>query len=105
MDKSKLCYIVLTAIIKKDGHIFVATCKELGVASQGITIERANKNLKEALKLYIDNTQELGIWDNIIKEKNIKIVDRIPQKRKVKNIDSDIDQYTTIISEPISIFC
>ena len=105
MDKSKLCYIVLTAVIKKENHTYVASCLELGVASQGITIKRANNNLKQALKLYIDSTQELGIWDDIRKEKNIKVLDSIPAKEEVKNIYTETNQYTTIISEPMPIFC
>jgi predicted RNase H-like HicB family nuclease len=105
MDKSKLCYIVLTAIIKKEGHVFVATCQELGIATQGISIGRANRNLKEAVRLYIDSTQELGIWDDIVKEKNIRIVDEVPQEKNVKSIHTETSQYTTIISEPIPIFC
>jgi predicted RNase H-like HicB family nuclease len=33
----------------------MAHCIELGVVSQGKTIEEAQKNLKEAVELYIEN--------------------------------------------------
>ena len=45
----------LTAEIKKGEKYFVARCPELGVTTQGKTIEEAKENLKEAVELY---TQE-----------------------------------------------
>ena len=44
-----------TTIIKKEGKWYVAYCVELGVASQGKTIEEAQKNLEEAAELYLEN--------------------------------------------------
>ncbi|PIV10316.1 MAG: type II toxin-antitoxin system HicB family antitoxin [Candidatus Portnoybacteria bacterium CG03_land_8_20_14_0_80_41_10] len=43
-----------TAIITKEGKWFVAKCAELGVVSQGKTVEEAQKNLKEATELYLE---------------------------------------------------
>lgn len=44
-----------TAVITKEGAWYVAHCVELGVVSQGETIEAAQKNLKEAVELYIES--------------------------------------------------
>ncbi len=44
----------MTAVITKEGKWYVAHCLELGVVSQGKTIEDARKNLKEAVELYKD---------------------------------------------------
>ncbi len=44
-----------TTIINKEGKWFVARCVELGVVSQGKTIEEAQKNLKEAVELYLED--------------------------------------------------
>lgn len=44
-----------TTIIKKEGKWYVAYCVELGVVSQGKTIEQAKKNLMEATELYLEN--------------------------------------------------
>jgi predicted RNase H-like HicB family nuclease len=44
-----------TAIIKKEGKLFVARSLELGVTSQGKTIEDAKKNLREAVELYLED--------------------------------------------------
>jgi len=45
----------LTIIINKEKKGYVATSVELGVVSQGKTIEGAQKNLKEAVELYLEN--------------------------------------------------
>ncbi len=42
-----------TAVIHKEGEIFVAQCPEVGTVSQGYSIEEALKNLKEATELYL----------------------------------------------------
>ena len=39
-----------TAIVEKEGDVYVALCPELDVASQGASIEQATTNLKEAIK-------------------------------------------------------
>jgi predicted RNase H-like HicB family nuclease len=43
-----------TAIIQKDGNMYVAKCAEIGTVSQGKTIEKAIANLKEATELYLE---------------------------------------------------
>ena len=44
-----------TAVITKEEKWYVAHCLELGVVSQGKTIEDAKTNLKEAVELYIES--------------------------------------------------
>jgi len=44
-----------TAIITKEEKWHVAHCVELGVVSQGRTLEEAQANLKEAVELYIES--------------------------------------------------
>ena len=43
-----------TAIVEKDGDMYVALCPELDVASQGASIEQATANLKEAVELFVE---------------------------------------------------
>ena len=45
---------VFTAIIEREGNLYVALCPELDVASQGTSIENALENLKEAVALFIE---------------------------------------------------
>ncbi|MGB8473945.1 MAG: type II toxin-antitoxin system HicB family antitoxin [Candidatus Acidiferrum sp.] len=51
----------LTAVIERDEDWFVATCPELGVASQGRTIEDAEKMIKEAVELLLEEADEKEI--------------------------------------------
>ena len=44
----------LTAVIHKEGDLFVADCPEVGSVSQGATVEEAIANLKEATELYLE---------------------------------------------------
>lgn len=43
-----------TAIVEREGDLFVALCPELDVASQGATVEEATANLKEAVELFLE---------------------------------------------------
>ena len=47
--------IKFTAVINKEVNWYVALCLELGVVSQGKTIEQAKKNLQEAVELYMES--------------------------------------------------
>ncbi|PIR06369.1 hypothetical protein COY65_00405 [Candidatus Jorgensenbacteria bacterium CG_4_10_14_0_8_um_filter_39_13] len=44
-----------TTIIIKENKWYVARCVELGVVSQGKTVKEAQKNLKEAVELYLED--------------------------------------------------
>ena len=45
----------LSAVVTKEGHLYVAHCPELDVASQGATVEKALSNLREAVELYLED--------------------------------------------------
>ena len=45
---------ILTAILQKEDDTYIATCPEVGTASQGSTIDEALANLKEATELYLE---------------------------------------------------
>lgn len=47
--------IRLNVVITREDKIFVAQCIELGVVSQGGTIEEAQANLREAVELFIES--------------------------------------------------
>lgn len=44
-----------TAVIHREGKWFVARSLELGVTTQGKTIEEAQKNLQEAVTLFLED--------------------------------------------------
>ena len=43
-----------TAVLHKEGHMYVVRCPEVGTVSQGRTVEEALKNIKEATELYLE---------------------------------------------------
>jgi|GEM_PF-920138 predicted RNase H-like HicB family nuclease len=45
----------LSAVVRRDGRLYVALYPEFDVASQGKSIEEALANLKEALELYLED--------------------------------------------------
>ncbi len=44
-----------TTTFHVEGKWYVAYCTELGVTSQGKTLEKAEKNLREAIDLYLED--------------------------------------------------
>jgi predicted RNase H-like HicB family nuclease len=45
---------VFTAVVHKEGSLYVAECPEVGTVSQGPTVEEAVANLKDATELYLE---------------------------------------------------
>lgn len=43
-----------TAVLHKEGDLYVADCPEVGTVSQGKSVEEAVANLKEATELYLE---------------------------------------------------
>jgi predicted RNase H-like HicB family nuclease len=43
-----------TAILEREGDVYVTLCPELDVASQGGTVEEATANLREAVALFLE---------------------------------------------------
>jgi predicted RNase H-like HicB family nuclease len=45
----------LTAVVRKEGNLYVSWSPDFDVASQGKTIEESLANLKEAAELYLED--------------------------------------------------
>lgn len=58
LKMSKAFDIVINEEKIKKKRIFVAHCLNLGIASQGKTVEDAMENIKDAIKLYLDENPE-----------------------------------------------
>lgn len=41
-------------ILHKEEEMYIAECPEIGTVSQGMTVEEAISNLKEATELYLE---------------------------------------------------
>jgi predicted RNase H-like HicB family nuclease len=46
-----------SAVVRREGEIYVAQCLDVDVASQGTSEEEALANLQEALELYVQSPQ------------------------------------------------
>ena len=55
----------LTAIIEREGDMYVALCPELDIASQGGSVEEARKNLQEALELFFEDASETEVHERL----------------------------------------
>jgi predicted RNase H-like HicB family nuclease len=51
-----------TAIIEREGSLYVAKAAELEIASQGRSVEEAIKNLKEAIGLYLKHAEPAELY-------------------------------------------
>lgn len=43
-----------TAVVEREGDMYVALCPQLDVVSQGATVEEARDNLREAVGLFLE---------------------------------------------------
>ena len=53
--------MTFTAVIHREGNLFVAECPEVGSVSQGESMEEAIGNLKEATNLYLEEFPSSGL--------------------------------------------
>ena len=60
--------LFLTSKIWKEGKYYVAYNPELEVASQGKTLEEADKMLKEAVDLFIGTAKKIGTLKQVLEE-------------------------------------
>ncbi len=57
-----------TVLIEREGEGYVSLCPELDIASQGVTIEEARNNLKEALELFFETASKEEISSRLHQE-------------------------------------
>jgi predicted RNase H-like HicB family nuclease len=60
--------IQFTTRVFKEGRTFVAHALELDVSSCGGSAEKAVKNLKEAVRLFLEECEKMGTLDRVLKE-------------------------------------
>jgi predicted RNase H-like HicB family nuclease len=68
----------LTAIIEREGDLYVAHCPELDIASQGGSVEEARANLVEALELFFEVASEDEVRERMKSEVYITQVEVAP---------------------------
>ncbi len=56
----------------QEGKVFVSYCPELDVSSCGDTVEEVRANLRSALRLFVEETERMGILAAILEESGFK---------------------------------
>jgi predicted RNase H-like HicB family nuclease len=82
INKKKGIFIILTNIFIEEDNGYVVKCPELGISTQGDTIEESEKNIKDAIFVFLNSIESLGLRDEIFKKHNIKTYNcnELPQK-------------------------
>lgn len=73
----------LTAVIERENDFYIATCQELGIVSQGETVEKARFNLVEAVEGFFEIASPSEIKRRLKKE--IYVMPIMPLLPKFEN--------------------
>ena len=60
--------IEFDAIIFQEGNSFVAHCPELDVSSCGDDVDQARRNLKTAMRLFVEEAEKMGTLQDVLIE-------------------------------------
>jgi len=58
----------LTCVIERDGDGYVSLCPEIDIASQGLSIEDARRNLIEAVELFFETASPSEVRERLHSE-------------------------------------
>jgi predicted RNase H-like HicB family nuclease len=74
--------IIATLEMWKEGGMFTSYCPELDVASCGHTPEEAKKNLREVIKIQLEETAKIGTLRALLAEAGYVIEDEVLKTEK-----------------------
>jgi len=77
--------VILTLDFHKEDTLWVASCLELGTATDDSDIEVARKELLENISLQLDGAEELGFIAEYLKERNIHVFS-LPREQTRTNV-------------------
>jgi cytidylate kinase len=63
----------LTAIIEREGSLFIARCVELDIAGQGGSGETALSNLRDAVSRFLEHGSEAEILRRLARDVEVKL--------------------------------
>lgn len=63
--------MTVTAVIHKEDDTYVALCPELDIASQGLTIQEARRNLQEAIELFLESADPSEVQGRLHQEQYV----------------------------------
>ena len=62
----------LTAIIEREGPLFIARCMEFDIASQGSSAATAMENLKRAVASFAEHTENAEIQERLARDVKVR---------------------------------
>ena len=69
---SSLNFLQIEVNFKPSGQYWIASCPALGVVTQGESFEGAQKNLEEALIIFIESCLKRGTLEQVLNESGYK---------------------------------
>ena len=81
--------IQFTTRIFREGKTFVASAQELDISSCGRSKEKAFTNLKEAVRLFLEEAEKMGTLETILEEagyKKTKATLQVPKPINVQRV-------------------
>ena len=63
----------LTAIIEREGNLFIARCVELDIASRGGSEAAVLSNLKEAVSMFLQSAEEAEILERLARHVGVTL--------------------------------
>ena len=66
----------LTEEIWREGNMYVSYCPELDIASCGEDVQQAKTNLYEAILINIEETQQLGTFQDFLEECGLELFEK-----------------------------
>jgi predicted RNase H-like HicB family nuclease len=81
--------IQFTTRIFREGRTFVAHAQELDISSCGRTKQKAFANLKDAVRLFLEEAEKMGTLETILEEagyKKTKATLRVPKPISVQRV-------------------
>ncbi len=76
--------VELQIAVKKKANVYVSYCPVLDIYSQGTTLKEAERNISEAIKLFIDTCFEMGTLDAVLKACGFKATSKPSKISKPK---------------------
>lgn len=55
-----------TVLLHKEDNMYIAECVEIGTVDQGLTIEEAIDNLKEATRLFLEECSDIETQPRLV---------------------------------------
>ena len=90
----------LKCVVEPEDDWYVSCCEELGIASQGETINEAKRNLEEAIEMYFEDASQgefLSLLANLKPESPVEI-QRHPEVPTLQHQEEQGTQWELVVA-------